>query len=264
MSYAKSFDGARLWFDVHGQDGDPVLLIAGNACDHTVWSSVVTELSSKHQVIVYDHRGTGLSEANFPAQWSTRDFARDAATIMHAAGFDRAHVYGHSMGGRIAQWLAVDYPQRTCALILGASSVGDKHGVPRPADATAAIASNDPITLQRMSFTDDWIAQNPESAATGAPNPCSLEAFMAHLKASASHDAWDALPSITSATLVIHGSEDQIALASNAEILAKRIPGARLLIVNGARHVYWAGFPEVGDAISRFFHGHRLCQTAPS
>jgi len=258
MTYLSSFDGTRLWFDVVGKDGDPILLIAGNGCDHSVWNSVLEAFAKEHQVIYYDHRGTGKSDDNFTGTWSTRDFARDAACVVRAAGFERVHAYGHSMGGRVAQWLAIDHPEAIGALVLGATSLGEKHGVPRPLEATRAMMSGDPAALQRMSYTDEWIEQNSELAKGGAPNPTSRESFMAHLAASTSHDTWEELPRISNPTLVLHGSDDQITLAANAELIVDRIPGAQLLLIHGARHVYWAGFPQANDAIFAFLRETKL------
>lgn len=258
MPFAKAPDGARLWFDVAGGRGDPILLIAGNGCDHRTWDGVHATLAHSHRVVRYDHRGTGRSDATFPAPWSTRDFAGDAASVLRAAGFERAHVYGHSMGGRVAQWLAIDAPECVGALILGASSPGGRHALARSAEATAAMARHDEAALRRLCYTDAWIAQNEDCANASAPNPRSKEAFLAHLDASSGHDAWDVLPSIAAPTLMVHGDDDRLTPMGNSELLAQRIPGARLMRVHGARHVYWAGFPQVDQAILAFCEEHAL------
>lgn len=258
MGYATSFDGTQLWFDTLGTVGTPILLIAGNGCDHDAWRIALPELSRAHRVIYFDHRGTGRSDAAFPDEWSTRDFARDAVTILDALGIQRAHVYGHSMGGRIAQWFAIDYPERVGALILGATSPGDRHGVARTVEATVALSSGDPVSMQRLCFTESWIGANPELARSGAPNPRDRRAFQMHLTASTEHDAWRALPTIVAPTLVIHGSDDTLTLPTNAERLIERIPGSRLLMIEGARHIYWAGFPEAHHAVLQFVDQHPL------
>jgi len=258
MSYATSFDGSQLWFDAAGTEGAPILLIAGNGCDHDAWRIALPELSHAHRVIYYDHRGTGRSDATFPDVWSTRDFARDAVAILDALGIKRAHVYGHSMGGRIAQWFAIDYPDRVGALILGATSPGDRHGVPRTDEATAALFGGDLASMQRLCFTESWIDAHPELARSGAPNPRDRRAFQMHLSASTEHDAWDALPTIIAPTLVIHGADDHLTLPANAERIIDRIPGSRLLMVEGARHIYWAGFPEAHREVLDFVGEHPL------
>ncbi|AIC11542.1 hypothetical protein D934_10795 [Xylella fastidiosa subsp. sandyi Ann-1] len=253
MSYVKSFDGTSLWYEVHGHaGGTPVLLIAGNACDHAVWNYVLADFSAERQVIVFDHRGTGKSDDHFPESWSTRDFAKDASAVLQAAGVKHAHIYGHSMGGRVAQWLATDRPDVTLSLILGATSIGEKHGIPLTAATTKAMRDNDSVQLMAMCYPDDWVMAHPEEAMSGAPNPRSAEAFQAHIRASGEHDAWEIASLINAPTLVIHGSDDGITPSGNAGILAARIPGACLHMLEKARHVYWAGHPEVNIIISEF------------
>ncbi|MFB4358936.1 alpha/beta fold hydrolase [Pantoea sp. BS_4] len=253
MAFAKSFDDTPLWYDLRGSGpAEPLLLIAGNACDHHVWDYVTEDFTPERPVIVYDHRGTGKSGDNLSHGWSTRDFAKDAHAILADAGITRAHVYGHSMGGRVAQWLAADHPESLLALILGASSVGDRKGIPRSSETTAAMKQNDVVRLQAMCYPDDWLIKYPEKAASGAPNPHSSETFLCHLQASSQHDAWDIATCITAPTLVIHGSDDGMTPPGNSGILAARIPSAELLIIDKGRHVYWAGHPEAHRAVSDF------------
>ncbi|WP_315315503.1 alpha/beta fold hydrolase [Pantoea vagans] len=253
MPFAQSFDGTELWYDIRkGGSGEPVLLIAGNGCDHQVWSYVSDDFTPDRPVIIYDHRGTGRSGDNFNERWSTRDFARDAYAILRHADLKRAHVYGHSMGGRVAQWLAADHPEMTGALVLGASSVGDRMGIPRLAETTSAMETNNVVALQAMCYPEDWVKKHPEQAACGAPNPHSIDAFLCHMRASGEHDSWDIAASILSPALVIHGSEDGMTLPANSEILAARIPLAELMMIEKARHVYWAGHPEVHKAVAAF------------
>lgn len=251
-------DGATLWFDVSGKAGDPLLLVAGNALDHGGWDGVMEAFTARHRVIRYDHRGTGGSSANVPSGATTRDFARDAAAVLAAAGFARAHVYGHSMGGRIARWLAIDAPDKVGALVLGASSFDAGRGVDRPPAAMQALGAGDAAALQRMFYPDDWIAANETEAARTFPRPLTPEARQAHMYASTHEDGWDLLPGITAPTLVIHGDDDTLTMPGNAPLLAGRIPGATLQMVKGGRHVYWAGRPDVDAAILGFLAAHPL------
>jgi len=254
MPFAQSFDGTALWYELHdgGSGAESLLLIAGNGCDHQMWNHVIHDFTPERSVIIYDHRGTGKSGDNFSTGWSTRDFARDAYAILKDANIKRAHVYGHSMGGRVAQWFAADHPEMTSALILGASSVGDRKGIPRPAEATAAMEKNDFVSLQAMCFPDEWLREHPQEAASGAPNPHNNEAFLCHLLASNEHDSWEIAASIMSPTLIIHGSEDSMTHPANSDMLAARIPSSQLLIIEKGRHVYWAGHLEAHMAVKSF------------
>ena len=97
MPLATTPDGTRLYFETLGS-GATLLLLAGQ--------------SSDHRVIVLDYRGTGQSDKPRAPAYSTRGFAQDAVTVMDQLGIERAHAYGVSMGGRVAQWLGIDHPQR--------------------------------------------------------------------------------------------------------------------------------------------------------
>lgn len=103
-------DGAELFWTSTGE-GSPLLLVAGQASDHRGWLHVVPALAQHHRVVLYDHRGVGRSTAGASDTWTTRTFADDAAVVLEACDIDLAHVYGHSMGGRVAQRLAVDHPE---------------------------------------------------------------------------------------------------------------------------------------------------------
>src|SRR4051812_10351028 len=127
MPFAIARDGARISYDASGA-GPPLLLVAGQASDRSLWSYVRDDFAAHHRVIVFDHRGTGESDQPEDAPYSTRGFANDAVAVLDAAGVARAHVYGISMGGRIGQWLAIDHAARVGALVLGCTTPGNAHG----------------------------------------------------------------------------------------------------------------------------------------
>src|SRR5262245_3599970 len=115
MPVASAPDGTRLYYEETGA-GEPLLLIAGNPNDHHLWDSIREDFADRYRVLVYDHRGTGQSDRpEDPIAYTTRQFARDATAILDAAGIDRAHVYGVSMGGGAAQWVAIDHADRVGA-----------------------------------------------------------------------------------------------------------------------------------------------------
>src|SRR5262249_51251302 len=103
-------NGSDLYYESRGT-GDPLLLIAGFACDHTIWSLVVPILASRHRVVVFDNRGTGQTSSP-DRDFSIRQLAEDAAGLLDAIGLTSAHVAGHSMGGMIAQELALAHPEK--------------------------------------------------------------------------------------------------------------------------------------------------------
>ncbi|BDH57614.1 alpha/beta fold hydrolase [Tsukamurella sp. PLM1] len=247
MPYATLDDGTRLAYDVHpgasGADGPGVLLFAGQALAGSSWSPLVEAFRAAGPVVVFDHRGIGASDDAFPRGWSTRDCARDAVGVLDAARSaggigDRVDVYGFSMGGRAAQWLAADHPDRVRRLILGATTVGDRHGVERPSDVLRILVRSDRRALLELFFPPDWLESHPESAEAILARPRSLPAQRAHFAASTDHDGAAALPRIEAPTLVLHGAEDRMCPAGNAEILRAGIDGARMRVYRGARHGY--------------------------
>ena len=120
--WATAPDGTRLAWSSIGE-GEPLLLVAGQAVDASAWDPVVPDLAWSFRVMTFDHRGIARSEPG-ERDFTTRDLAADAVAVLDAAGVGRAHVYGHSMGGRVAQWMALDHPDRVGGLVLGATSAG--------------------------------------------------------------------------------------------------------------------------------------------
>ena len=140
MPFATTSDGVRLYYETIGE-GDPLLFVSGQAGDHHDWDGIRSDFAAHYRVIVFDHRGTGQSDKPESPPYSTRGFAQDAIAILDELGIERAYAYGISMGGRICQWLGIDYTSRMGALVLAATTPGNAHGVRRPADVDAALAS---------------------------------------------------------------------------------------------------------------------------
>jgi pimeloyl-ACP methyl ester carboxylesterase len=226
------------------------------------------DFSAQHRVIVFDHRGTGLSDKPTEPPYSTRGFARDTIAILDSLGIGRAHAYGISMGGRICQWLGIEYPDRIGALVLGCTTRGNAHGVRRLHEVDAIMANPPADPQQAMNamlstmYSPSWIAAHPEyleQMRQQALHPIPAYAQRLHYLASEGHDTWDLLPTIKAPTLVIHGSEDVVNPTANAYLLAERIPGAQLYIVTGGRHGYFIEFREESSrVVNDFLARHRM------
>ena len=259
--------GARLYFEEYGS-GEPLLLISGQGGDHTNWDAVRDDFASRHRVIVFDHRGTGQSDKPREPAYTTRGFARDAIAILDHLGIERAHAYGISMGGRICQWLGIDHPGRIGALVLGCTTPGNAHGVRRPPEVDAQMANRPSNPEDRLRFlleqmvTPAFVEAHPEyveAMRRRVANPIPEFAQKLHYLASEGHDTWDLLPTITAPTLVIHGGDDQVNPTANAPLLAERIPGAELRIIEGGRHGYFVEFrEEAGRVVLDFLARHPL------
>lgn len=265
MPYATAFDGTRIYYEEVGE-GESLLLISGQGADHTYWDGLREDFSGRYRVIVYDNRGTGQSDKPNAPEYTTRGLARDAIAVLDQAEISRAHVYGHSMGGRIAQWLAVDYGPRLASLVLGATTPGNAHGVARPAEVNSLMA-HPPLDRQEafqalgsLVLTPAWLASNP-AVLTQLSQGTRLPEYIRnlHYQASEGHDCWDELEEIRTPTLVIHGSDDVMNPAANAALLAEKIPGAELYIVDGGRHGYLFEFREESSrVVNSFFERNHL------
>lgn len=252
MPFATTSDGLAVHYEVHGQ-GRPLVLISGQSNTLHWWDRVRGDFEPRFSTIVLDHRGTGESDKPDADVYSTPRFAADVVSVLDDLGIGRAHVYGTSMGGRIAQWIAAGHPERVDRLVLGCTSPGGRHGVERGADVRRALADPDPAAVRRalldLMYTPDWRARVPGPYYTLGDRHMPAYARRRHLRASARHDSWDVLPSITAPTLVLHGTDDLFNPAANAPLLAGRIPDARLHLIPGARHGYFEEFQDVASPL---------------
>ncbi|QIS22664.1 alpha/beta fold hydrolase [Nocardia terpenica] len=253
MPYAKAADGARIAYQTAGE-GFPLLLIAGQSNNHHWWDGIRDDFHGTHRTVTFDHRGVGDSDKP-DILYSTPGFAEDVIAILDDLGVELADVYGTSMGGRVAQWVAARYPDRVRALVLGCTSPGGRHAVERDPGILPLLA--DPATAERtlldLMYTPAWLATTSGPYRTLGDPAMPPYARRRHLIASHRHDAWDVLPDIAVPTLVVHGGDDRFNPVENAPLIAQRIPGARLEIIPGARHAYFEEFRSVASPLVREF-----------
>jgi 3-oxoadipate enol-lactonase len=248
-----------LHYEVRGpDDGPPLLLICGIPAVVSDWAALAEPLSERRRTIAYDNRGSGDSEVT-PAPYSMRQLAGDGLALMDRLGIERADVCGFSLGGMIAQELALSAPERVGHLILGCTHAGIAHAAAPPPESTAAFQ------LQ----TDDWAermrALAPFAFAPGV-DPEFLERFIqkksadvqdpegyrGQIAAVLGHDTRDRLGRITAPTLVVTGDSDQVIPAASSRPVADGIPGARLHVIEGAGHLF---FLEAPDETLALFEG---------
>ncbi|WP_180356733.1 alpha/beta fold hydrolase [Kitasatospora sp. GP30] len=251
MPHAITADGTRIAYQTQGA-GAPLLLLAGQANNHHWWDQVRDDFDTARRTITLDYRGTGDSDKP-EGPYSTQGFAEDAVAVLDHLGVDRADVYGTSMGGRVAQWLAVRHPQRVRSLVLGCTSPGGPKAFERDDSVRRALASPDPAerlhTLLDLMYTPQWLATHPGPHRTLGDPAMPPHARRAHLRASNGHDAWDALAQILAPTLVLHGTDDRFNPTANAALLAERIPGAQVRLIPGARHAYFEEFRDLAGPL---------------
>ncbi|MGA6167464.1 alpha/beta fold hydrolase [Amycolatopsis magusensis] len=253
MPFARTRDDVKLYYEVHGQGERVLVLLAGQANNHHWWDTARPDFDPFFRTVTYDHRGVGRSDKPDDDSYSTRGFAEDVVAILDDLGVERADVYGTSMGGRVAQWLAAEHAGRVGRLVLGCTSPGLPHGLERDREVKRSLGQRDAAAARRalleLMYTPGWIATHPGPYHTLGDPDMPPHARRAHLLASAKHDSWDVLPRITAPTLVVHGSEDVFNPTANAPLLADRIPEARLHLIPGARHAYFDEFRDVAGPL---------------
>lgn len=267
-------NGARLWYEVYGE-GEPLLLVPGLAGNHLGWGLQVPVYAREFKVVIFDYRGAGQSSFPEGVDLSWPLLADDLAALLDALGVDAAHVYGMSAGGNIAQELALRHPGKLRSLILGAAMPGGPHAVWPDQEAsdlfnqaTRGIRTRAFLELEfSPAYLDEpgpeFIKQAQLLTADYPATPLDVKA--AHFAASLGHDTYDRLPGITAPTLVIHGADDRIPPAENARILAERIPGAELVLLEGARHAFLVEKrAETDAAVLDFLRRHSWEAPAPA
>jgi pimeloyl-ACP methyl ester carboxylesterase len=248
---------------VHGHDlhyeqrgeGEPLLLIMGMSGTHLTWGEPFLQLLERDfRVTVYDHRGVGKSSRT-EAGYSIADLADDAAALLGELDLESAHVLGISMGGMVAQELALRHPDRIRTLTLGctysggegsaltAPEVGQKlFGAMQSGDRERAIRAGWEVNVSRGFATDEQAYEVFRKAALDLPVP--VPVIMGQAQAIGSHDTLERLRDVSVPTLVVHGTDDEMLPVANARLIAERIPGARLEIFDGIGHLFWVEEPE--------------------
>jgi pimeloyl-ACP methyl ester carboxylesterase len=247
-------NGVNLAYYVSGSGGVPVLMIQGLGGRAADWGSVPARLAPCFEAITFDNRGTGKSDKP-DTEYHLDVMAEEAVAVLQAAGHQEAHVVGLSMGGMIAQLVAVRYPQRVRKLVLLSTTPGGSHSVsPTPAAMAALIPdmTQPPEQIVRSAMraiaAPGFIDAHPEvlkeivQTAMSAPTPqFVLARQMAAIMAS---DCYPDLVSIHAPTLVIHGDADPLVPYANGQKLAARIPGAQLMMLQGCGHLAMWEQPE--------------------
>jgi 3-oxoadipate enol-lactonase len=257
-------DNAEIHYEAKGH-GEPVLLIAGFAGDHSAWSVIAQKLAANYQVISYDNRGTGRTEANV-ADLSICQMARDASALIDALELGSAHVVGYSMGGMIAQELALTKPDQVQSLALIACCAQlDARGkfiieqwgdLPQHLDATTVTRIILPWTMTNRFFATPGAVEEFVAQILAHPHPPTLEGLKAQSRAISACDTLARLDQIACPTLVLTGREDIVFPVIAAEQLAKAIQGAKLTILERLGHGMLAEAPkDVANALKDFLGG---------
>lgn len=250
-------------YSLHGS-GEPLVLIGGYTMVKESWGLQIAGLSTHFRVIGFDNRGVG--ETTIPSEpFTIADMASDTVGLMEAIGIDSAHIFGVSMGGLIAQIMALDYPDRVKKVALGCTTHGGRHAVQPEKEvmevlAKAADPKLPPDEAVRMRlqviFSKRFIRDEPERleefvrlALQYWPTP---EGAAGQFKALSVFNVRRRLGEIHCPVLVITGSEDRMMPPENSRLLADGIAGAELYMLDGAGHSF---FHEKPDEVNRVLLG---------
>ncbi len=258
-----SVRGLEMYYEVHG-DGPPLVMIMGLMANADWWGDSVKELARDYKVLAFDNRDAGRTTGP-ETSYSLKDMADDTVGLMNHVGIEKAHVLGASMGGMIAQELALAYPERVNRLVLACTTPGASLGVPAAPEVLAELVADRSTLapeelakrLVRVLLSPEWVEANKavldEHIATLLRHPISAAGYQRQLMAIMQFDAGPRLGEITAPTLVLHGTKDILVPFENGRILAERIPGARLEAFEGAAHGFTTEQPEKFVSVVREF-----------
>ena len=256
----------EIYYEEHGQ-GRPMVFLSETACDGEVWKiNQVGEFSRDHRVIIHDYRGTGQSSKP-STDYTTRMFAQDVVALMDHLGAEDAIIVGHSMGGRVAQLLALDYPKKVHRLILASTGAHYPQTKGLPLKICKEMIEWGYEKYERehtilVGWTEEYVKNNPEKIEkylkVRMNNLCPVEFYLRHLIARQGHDTSERLTDIKQPTLIIVGDGDrnmtsEINHRMSSEILAKGIPNSKLAVLSNERHSYFFSNPDEAHRIIREF-----------
>jgi 3-oxoadipate enol-lactonase len=234
--------------------GAPLLLVHGLGYARWGWEPVLEPLARSFDVILFDNRGIGESDAP-PGPYTVAELAADAAHVLDEAGVERAHVLGTSLGGMVAQELALTAPERVDRLVLVCTTPGGPEAFPMPARTVQLLTSG--ASLRQ--FVENALAPEPDPElvdrilrhreATAQP----LDAWSAQAAAGATFDALDRIGQVEAPTLILHGTEDAVVDSRNSSLLASRIPNSRVELFPGGGHLFfWEQPDHFVDVVTEF------------
>ncbi|HEV3334597.1 MAG TPA: alpha/beta fold hydrolase [Bryobacteraceae bacterium] len=249
MPYTTS-NGTRIYWEESG-GGDPLLLIMGLGYALEMWHRSRPLLSQHYRTIAFDNRGVGKSDV--PAgPYTNAQMADDAAAVLDAAGVDRAHVFGISMGGMIAQEFAIAHPTRVRSLILGCTACGGSNAVRAEPEVLQIVLARATMTPEEGAqaivpfiYDRNTPRERIEEDLAIRRRVYPTEAgYMGQVQAIFAWESFDRLPEIQAPTLILHGQSDELVPPENARILQKQIRGSRLVMLPHASHIFSTDQPE--------------------
>jgi pimeloyl-ACP methyl ester carboxylesterase len=266
--------------EIHYEESGPaagaaeaVVLVGGLTSTVETWGLQVPALAERYRVITFDNRGSGRTRV--PADDGVRTPARlagDVVALLDGLGLDRVHLVGASMGGMVVQEVALAHPRRLRSLVVACSTCGGPHAV-RASDAvlqkmlrgsggesaeTLEVVAQPELFETRRERLDFYLETKrrwPHAPAEIARRAAGIARF----------DTWGRLPGLAVPTLVVCGADDVLVPAENSRILAARIPGAELVVIERTAHIFFVEEPErTNRALLAFLAKHGATALAPA
>jgi len=259
-------EDTEIYYEVHGS-GTPFLFCSVTGLDHQAWKfHQIPEFSRDHKVIVFDYRGTGKSSKTIQ-KYSIKMFTDDAAALLDHLNVEQAIVCGHSMGGVVAQLLAIEYPRKVKKLVLASSGTSHPgaHGIPLAMCRDMVRQGFEGYIREHTietGWTKEFVAANPELIEKFLQVRMSgiapLENYLHFILARQEHDHTNRLKEIRVPTLVLVGDDERHGAADRthwdaAQQLAREIPNAKLVVLQGEGHHYLATRPAAAHRAIRQF-----------
>ncbi len=247
----------NLYYELHGE-GSPLVLIMGLRRNVAWWHRQIPVLSRHFRVLAFDNRGAGRSDKPV-MDYSIRLFADDTAGLMDALGIEDANILGISMGGYIAQELAIRHPRKVRSLVLGCTSCGGSRVVTMSEERLKKFTANEGLTPEAILrkdmdiyFSDCFIESNPDKIKQFIE--ISLlhyqppDAFLRQFAACQKHDTAGRVGEIKVPVLIAAGGDDPLVPSINSTVLKELIPEAELVFYPGKRHCF---FMEEAEEFNR-------------
>ena len=237
-----------MYYEIHG-DGFPFILITGLAGDVNWWNLEDIKKYAEHfKTIIFDNRGAGRTDK--PNMSYTMDlFASDVLGLMDALNIEKAHILGSSLGGMITQEIAINHPERVEKLILCSTHCGGSEMIKPSQEVLEMMTSSKQDLIDgiiALCFTDKFIKSNPKQISKFKSQISQTrippKSYILQLQSVNSFDTYSRLKHIEAPTLILHGEEDILIPAANAEILEQEIPNVKKIILNELAH--WPFFPK--------------------
>jgi 3-oxoadipate enol-lactonase len=244
-------NGTKLYYETHGQ-GKPLVLIQGCGGNITMWESQIEPLSKHFQLILFDNRGSGRSQVT-PGDYTIPMLAKDTAGLIEQLGIEKAHILGWSMGGMIAQELAIARPDLVDKLIISASASKFPESSIFLWQGFSDLLRHqqyEPLSRWHMSlcFSHNFF-NNPETVAAtldglmNLPYPVTVEGFTSQTAALFNYDRRGQLQNLKMPTLLLGAEEDRFFPVSVVKETAANIPEAKVEILPGS-HLYYIEYPD--------------------